>query len=64
MSENDFFSNSLILKLTHSLFCDFSYNQLSDLRKLKNFKYCLILENYDIFEQEFENKENQTPSLF
>ena len=21
-------------------------------------------ENYDIFEQEFENKENQTPSLF
>ncbi|EOI1989099.1 TPA: hypothetical protein ACW5AU_000672, partial [Campylobacter jejuni] len=20
--------------------------------------------NYDIFEQEFENKENQTPSLF
>ncbi|EOH1881572.1 TPA: hypothetical protein ACW31G_001049, partial [Campylobacter jejuni] len=23
-----------------------------------------ILENYDIFEQEFENKENQTPSLF
>ncbi|EOH2777503.1 TPA: hypothetical protein ACSCZ7_000870, partial [Campylobacter jejuni] len=22
------------------------------------------LENYDIFEQEFENKENQTPSLF
>ncbi|EOH2283938.1 hypothetical protein ACMYJ9_000434, partial [Campylobacter jejuni] len=26
--------------------------------------YCLILENYDIFEQEFENKENQTPSLF
>ncbi|EOH2047641.1 hypothetical protein ACMHN4_001427, partial [Campylobacter jejuni] len=25
---------------------------------------CLILENYDIFEQEFENKENQTPSLF
>ncbi|EOH2531437.1 hypothetical protein, partial [Campylobacter jejuni] len=24
----------------------------------------LILENYDIFEQEFENKENQTPSLF
>ncbi|EAJ5131897.1 hypothetical protein DLZ80_07275 [Campylobacter jejuni] len=48
----------------NSLFCDFSYNQLSDLRKLKNFKYCLILENYDIFEQEFENKENQTPSLF
>ncbi|HFN3304438.1 TPA: hypothetical protein ACHDOO_001507, partial [Campylobacter jejuni] len=27
-------------------------------------KYCLILENYDIFEQEFENKENQIPSLF
>ncbi|MCC3124973.1 hypothetical protein, partial [Campylobacter jejuni] len=25
---------------------------------------CLILENYDIFEQEFENKENQTPNLF
>ncbi|MCW1358549.1 hypothetical protein OLP58_01945 [Campylobacter jejuni] len=48
----------------NSLFCDFSYNQLSDLRKLKNFKYCLILENYDIFEQEFENKENQIPSLF
>ncbi|HEH5656791.1 TPA: hypothetical protein SHI38_001181, partial [Campylobacter jejuni] len=48
----------------NSLFCDFSYNQLSDLRKLKNFKYCLILENYDIFEQEFENKENQTPNLF
>lgn len=47
-----------------SLFCDFSYNQLSDLRKLENFKYCLILENYDVFEQEFENKTNQTPSLF
>ncbi|WP_257408021.1 hypothetical protein, partial [Campylobacter jejuni] len=25
---------------------------------------CLILENYEILEQEFENKENQTPSLF
>ncbi|MBM0637057.1 hypothetical protein LNU06_02715 [Campylobacter sp. VicNov18] len=48
----------------NSLFCDFSYNQLSDLRKIKDFKYCLIFENYYNFEKEFENQKDQIPSLF
>lgn len=50
--------------LQNSLFCDFSYNELKDLKKMKDFKYCLIFENYDNFEQEFQNRENQNPSLF
>ncbi|MBZ7930707.1 hypothetical protein ACD575_00185 [Campylobacter sp. LH-2024] len=48
----------------NSLFCDFSYSKLSDLKNLKDFKYCLILENHEDFEQEFESKSNQLPSLF
>ncbi|AXP08618.1 hypothetical protein N4T57_04785 [Campylobacter hepaticus] len=48
----------------NSLLCDFTYNNISDLKTIKDFKYCLIFENYDTFEQEFENKENQIPSLF
>lgn len=48
----------------NSLFCDFSYDKLSDLKNLKDFKYCLILENHADFEQEFENQSNQLPSLF
>ncbi|ECQ6659694.1 hypothetical protein ACLZ96_000725 [Campylobacter coli] len=50
--------------LHNSLFCDFSYDKLLDLKNLKNFKYCLLLEDYEAFEREFKNEENQSPSLF
>ncbi|EMW2622042.1 hypothetical protein AAET74_001431, partial [Campylobacter coli] len=43
---------------------DFSYDKLLDLKNLKNFKYCLLLEDYEAFEREFKNEENQSPSLF
>lgn len=51
--------------LKNSLFCDFSYEVLSDLRKIKDFRYCLVLaESKEAFLREFEEKEREEKSLF
>ncbi|KAA6230448.1 hypothetical protein FMM58_05540 [Campylobacter sp. LR291e] len=49
----------------NSLFCDFAYTKLSDLRLLKDFRYCLLqLENEEEFLKEFSQKQIQERSLF
>lgn len=51
--------------LKNSLFCDFSYESLGDLRKIKDFRYCLVLaESKEAFLKEFEEKEREEKSLF
>ncbi|TEY03466.1 hypothetical protein [Campylobacter sp. US33a] len=51
--------------LKNSLFCDFSYSKISDLKQIKDFKYILVLlENFDEFENEFVKNANQEQKLF
>lgn len=50
--------------LKNSLFCDFSYNEIKDLKNYKDFKYCLILENANDFENAFKISNDNTLKLF
>ncbi len=47
----------------NSLFADFSYNNLADLKTFKDFRYCLLLENEENFKEIFSPKANEK-SLF
>ncbi|TDJ80628.1 hypothetical protein [Campylobacter volucris] len=51
------------IALKNSLFCDFSYANLEDLKKNMNFKYCLINENKEEFLNVFLPKDKDY-SLF
>ncbi|TKX32487.1 hypothetical protein [Campylobacter aviculae] len=50
--------------LKNSLFCDFSYNEIKDLKKIKDFTYCVVLANTNEFENAFKTSDTNTPSLF
>lgn len=55
----------LKIALKNSLFCDFSYSKISDLKQMQDFKYILVfLENFDEFENEFVKNANQEQKLF
>ncbi|EAM0277948.1 hypothetical protein D0X85_08640, partial [Campylobacter upsaliensis] len=51
--------------LCNSLFCDYSYNKLEDLKHFKDFTYCLILlQNTQEFLELFGKKEEKENKLF
>ncbi|MBT0821040.1 hypothetical protein KJQ67_07395, partial [Campylobacter lari] len=51
------------IALKNSLFCDFSYANLNELKKFFDFKYCLIKENKEDFLEYFLAQEKNI-SLF
>ncbi|KGI56959.1 hypothetical protein [Campylobacter sp. MIT 97-5078] len=48
----------------NTLFCDFSYSSLEDLKAYKDFRYCLIFENQEEFISFFSQSSDIQPSLF
>ncbi|TKX30934.1 hypothetical protein [Campylobacter estrildidarum] len=56
--------NGFKTALKNSLFCDFSYNEIKDLKKFKDFTYCAVLANINDFENAFKISDTNTPSLF
>ncbi|STA74041.1 ferrochelatase [Campylobacter lari] len=51
------------IALRNSLFCDFSYSHLKELKKITDFKYCLIKDNQEDFVSYFSPKKSEN-SLF
>ncbi|MCH5335967.1 MAG: hypothetical protein J1D99_00970 [Campylobacter sp.] len=49
----------------NSLFCDFSYNKIEDLKNFKSYTHCLVLaDNEEDFLNSFNPKKEKEPSLF
>ncbi len=49
----------------NSLFCDFSFNEIANLKSFKDFRYCLVLnDDEEDFLEVFKSKENKELSLF
>ena len=55
--------NGLKIAGENTLFCDFSYNDLKELKNFKDFRYCLLHANKDEFIKIFTKEEDHT-SLF
>lgn len=48
----------------NTLFCDFSYSNLKDLKAYKDFRYCLLYENQEEFTSFFTPCDTLEPALF
>ena len=49
----------------NSLFCDFSYNEIKDLKNFKAYTYCLVLiEDEENFLNSFETERDKEITLF
>lgn len=56
--------DELKIALKNSLFCDFSYNEIKDLKNYKDFTYCVLLENANDFENALKSSFDNTLKLF